>query len=436
MRFEPFRFLIRIAILAALLFVVSSASPAQVSPSEILNPDLRALETEYLQQLIGLNHGISATKFPFPFVLGRYVDVDPKDQPGNDNRGLEFVRFHERLILKCSGNYNAAFSSKQWNRNQRAGRVFSDVIAPVLRLIPEHFRESSDFEGFGFEISYHVRDGGKSDFEGSENLVAVFSIPDALKFSQLSTTEERQNVLNATEIYLSGQRYGLALGKVDPLAIEEIAKSPTLETRASVPGASASRTSEMASRLVNGDFGGPLTSLNRSGSASAHPPSMLDAAPVTPAEIDDLEGKYQSALEDYGKFIAAVLHQPLSSPPTLATFRNHLYLQITLKNPEAFDPQRTSLYKRAALSFDTFLAPHLGDLLSRLPAISNLVGLNITVLERLDSSAASSEAVEFMCPVQSLRDFVAFDISSQDLVTQSLVIVNNVRITLNLQQVE
>jgi hypothetical protein len=421
----------------ALLGAVASASPAQVAPSEILNPELRALETEYLQKLIALNHQISAAKFPFSFALGRYVDVDPKDQPGNDTRGLEFVRFHERVVLKCSGNYNAAFSAKQWNRNQRADRVFADVIAPVLRLIPEHFREASDFEGFGFEISYHVRDAsGKSDFEGRENLVAVFSVPDALKFSQLNTTEERQSVLNGSEIYVSGQRYGLALGKIDPLTTEEIARPPAQENGANTSSASAARTSAMASRLVNGGFPASATSVNRSGSASIHPPSMLDAAPVTPADINDLETKYQSALEDYGKFIDALMHQPGSAPPSLATFRNHLYLQITLKNPEAFDPQTTSLYKRAALSFDTFLAPHLGDLLSRLPSISNLAGINITVLERLNSTASSAEAVEFMCSLPSLRDFATFDLSSQDLVDQSLVIVNNVRITLNLQQVE
>src|SRR5579864_6189919 len=178
--------LTRIAICVALFAALVSSSSAQVAPSEILNPDLRALETEYLQKLIALNRQISSTKFPFSFALGRYVDVDPKDQPGNDTRGLEFVRFHERLILKCSGNYNAAFSARQWNRNQRADRVFSDVIAPVLRLMPAQFPDASDFEGIGFEISYHVREAsGKSDFEGRENLVAVFSVADALKFSQL-----------------------------------------------------------------------------------------------------------------------------------------------------------------------------------------------------------------------------------------------------------
>jgi hypothetical protein len=169
---------------------------------------------------------------------------------------------------------------------------------------------------------------------------------------------------------------------------------------------------------------------------SGHAPSMADPSPLTPSDVDALQAKYQSALDDFGSFTGATMHEPNSSPPSLALFRNSLYLQLTLQNPQTFDKDKTSLYKRAALSFDTFLAPHLGDLSSRIPAITGLQGLDITVLVSVSSNSAPSEAVEFICPLQALRSFASYDISNQDLINQGMVIVNGVRISLNLQQVE
>src|SRR5437588_7738115 len=49
----------------------SQCASAQVSPAEILNPDLKALEETYFPQLKALNQSIAKTKFPFPFYLDR-----------------------------------------------------------------------------------------------------------------------------------------------------------------------------------------------------------------------------------------------------------------------------------------------------------------------------------------------------------------------------
>ena len=81
--------------LPLLAFCAMPAS-AQVSPSEVLNPDLQALEQAHFQQLIAINHSVAKTKFPFPFYLSRYVGLDPAKQAEADTRGLEFVRFKDR----------------------------------------------------------------------------------------------------------------------------------------------------------------------------------------------------------------------------------------------------------------------------------------------------------------------------------------------------
>jgi len=54
----------------AIAFSMQDAS-AQVSPAEILNPDLKVLEETYFPQLKTLNQSIARTKFPFPFYLSR-----------------------------------------------------------------------------------------------------------------------------------------------------------------------------------------------------------------------------------------------------------------------------------------------------------------------------------------------------------------------------
>jgi hypothetical protein len=110
---------------------------------------------------------------------------------------------------------------------------------------------------------------------------------------------------------------------------------------------------------------------------------------------------------------------------------------MTLRNPAVFDPDATSIYKRAARSFDLFLAPRLKSLLAKVPDDPSIAGLDITVLTEFSAQAASSsEAIEYICPIAPLRSFTDADITNQELINQSIVLVNGVRIALNLQQVE
>src|SRR6202007_2463829 len=102
----------------AVAFSAPSAS-AQVSPAEILNPDLKALEETYFPQLKALNQSIAKTKFPFPFYLSRYVGLDAAQQAEADSRGLEFIRFQDRIILKVTGNYHAAYDTTRLTQNER-----------------------------------------------------------------------------------------------------------------------------------------------------------------------------------------------------------------------------------------------------------------------------------------------------------------------------
>jgi len=61
----------------SIAFLAASSAFAQVTPGEIANPKLKAAEEAYLPQIRSLQHAINDTQFALPFVLTRYVGVDP-----------------------------------------------------------------------------------------------------------------------------------------------------------------------------------------------------------------------------------------------------------------------------------------------------------------------------------------------------------------------
>ena len=62
---------------------------------------------------------------------------------------------------------------------------------------------------------------------------------------------------------------------------------------------------------------------------------------------------------------------------------------------------------------------------------------DFSVLNKLSPGAkGTSEAIEFICPRTALKQFVNAEITNQQLLDQSFILVNGVRIALNLQLVE
>src|ERR1700687_2900763 len=239
---------------AVILLAVGSAF-AQVSPDEIANPQLKAAEETYLPQLRSLQHAINETQFPLPFILTRYVGLDPSRQASLDTRGIEFVYFQNRILLKTSGFYSAAFSSEQLTSNERASRTFQEVIVPILRLIAHEIPPDVKCDGIAFEIAYHARSPRRdSDFEGREILAVVFGRADAFAFLSEPGNEQRQAILNHSGIYLDAQPMGLALGQKDALNLEALGEVGSGEDGSTTSRASAApavtRVSIANSRLA------------------------------------------------------------------------------------------------------------------------------------------------------------------------------------------
>jgi hypothetical protein len=427
----------------------------QVNPAEILNPQLKAAEQTYLPRLQALNRAIASTKFPFAFFLSRYVGLDPQKQAEADTRGLEFVKFHERVLLKVTGNYNAAYNADQLTQNQRASRVFNEVVAPILRLFPNEIPADVACDAIGFEISYHVRRQARNyDYEGKEILVVVLDKAGAFGYFSSPRDSARQDILNRSEIYLNGKEFGLALDEREPFNVEALERSlprPSTPAPESVSSRPASGPENRLSR-INQDLppgfdkpevvvGAGLRPAPANSSISPRPDkSQTPAAPVhaaTRADAERLQTQYQSQLDALAKEGVAKLHFVEYAPPSFVIFRKRICLQFTLRNTLHFEKDAGSIYKRAAQSFDLFLAPQLKALVDKVPASAEFDGLDITLLNQLATKpAASSEALEFVCPLTPLRQFLDADITNQELINQSVVLVNGVRITLDLQKVE
>lgn len=444
-----------LALCCGFLLLGMGSARGQVSPAEILNPQLKANEETYLHQLLAFNHDLQSTKFPFPFYLTRYVNLDPQKQGEGDTRGLEFVKFHDRITLKITGHYAAAYNGDALTQNQRASRAFQEVIVPILRMLPKEIPADVTCDAVGFEISFHVRSRNRTfDYEGKEVLVAVFDKGDAFGYFDLPGEAARQEILNRSEIYLNGKEFGLALGERDAYNPEALDRSvPHQAPAASEPLAAPAepnpdlRLSKIKPNLTP-DFrvpdseasGGtrPASSEASPSSVPPKPEAQGGAAEVeTQADADRLQAKYQPRLDALAKDGATRFHFVEYAPPSFAVFRGRIFMQVSMRNPLKFDPGTTSIYKRAAQSFDLFLAPQLKPLIEKLPDVPEIAGVDITVLNQLASNPKpSSEALEFICPLKLLRQFVDAEITNQDLISQAVVLLNGVRIALDLQRVE
>jgi len=453
MKLRPsFRFSRRTLFLAIGLATSFSPPPAsaQVSPSEILNPDLRALEESYFQQLKTLNQSIARTKFPFPFYLSRFVGLDPARQAEADSRGLEFVRFQDRVILKATGNYNAAYDTGRLTQNERTASTFRTVILPILEQLTAAVPEDLACDGIGFEISHHVHTRERSyDYEGKEILVVVLDRDDAWALARASTDSARQEILNRSKVYVSGTDFGLSLTERDPLNVQALPRSvpakpdATSTARSSTLVARSSLLKSIHSRpSVSPDVPSPAADPNpASGNPVLPSPRAVDPSPASPlpapADAERLNEKHHAQLAALAKEGATKFHFVDYAPPTFMVFRDEIAFQMTLRNSIQFGPVKGSIYKRAAQSFDLFLAPQLKDLSDRISPDLQFQLFDFSVLNKLSPGVkGSSEAIEFICPRTALKQFVNAEITNQQLLDQSVVLVNGVRIALNLQLVE
>jgi hypothetical protein len=409
----------RNGVLAAGLYLLGLTSAlGQVSPTEVKHPRAKADEQKYFPQLVSLQKAIGQTEFPFTFRLARYLDAKPGQRAALDSNGIEFVAFQDKIVLKVSGFYRVAFNSMQVTQNGRASQTLQAAVLPILRLVTEKIPENYDYDAIGFEILYDARDSsGSYDYEGHEVLTAVFNRDDAFALARTTSDAEQQEILSRSDIFVNGKEFALGLGQAEPMQARAQARpesQPALE-RTSLRVAGAPHAA-----VVAGDVAPQQTA--RAADTSAQD---MDAAAVQrklQAEVSTIRGS------------EAIPERDAETPaPSLETSGDQKVLHFTLQNTLSFERQ-TSIYKRAAQSFDLFLAPELKGISKTVPADAQVDALHFSVLNHL--GAEKDETIEYICPMDSMRSFVEDKITTQDLINKSTVLVNGVRIGLDLQLVE
>jgi len=398
----------------------------QVSPAEVLSPRSRDAEQRYLPQLQSLHQSIDSAKLSFPFKLARYLHAKPGQRAALDSNGIEFVEFQHRVVLKISGAFSAAFNSAQLSRNERASRTFQEAVVPILRLVAQQIPKSTDYDAIGFEIIYDVRDADKSyDLVGKEVLSVVLAREDAFKYSNTLSILERQQLLNRSGVFVNGEEFGLALGQRDPLEVEALERSANPDA-----GQESSSTASTAVQVqaISGAVVAPAVSVTQPAPESEPAPSFADAM--------RLQTQFQPQLNAILREGGRRFHLTEGTAPSFEISGDQTVLHFTLQNTLSFERTTTSIYKRAAQSFDLFLAPELRDFSRQLPVDEGYDTIEFSVINQFGVGRTSPETIDYICPRKSLRAFVGNKITSQDLISQSIVLVNGVRIALNLQLVE
>jgi hypothetical protein len=248
---------------------------------------------------------------------------------------------------------------------------------------------------------------------------------------------------------MSGTEFGLSLTERDPLNVQALTRSVPAKPDATSTARSSTFVARRSS-LVNLDHSPSVSPILPAAAADPTPagtnpvlPSLktVDPLPVrtaaTPADAERLNEKLEAQLAALAKEGATKFHFVDYAPPTFVVFRDKIALQMSLRNSIQFGPAKGSIYKRAAQSFDLFLAPELKDLSDRISPDVEFQLFDFSVLNKLSPGAkGTAEAIEFICPRSALKQFVNAEITNQQFLDQSIILVNGVRIALNLQLVE
>ncbi len=377
--------------------VVTTAT-AQVLPSEVTNYRARAAESKYLPQLETLQQEIGALQFPHPFQLARYVNAK-SGRAAMDRDGLEFVNFQHRIVLKVSGVYKVAFDASLKSENQRVTQTLMGAGVPLLRLAAQTVPAGDDYDGIGLEILYDTHDSNSEySFEGREVLSVVFSRTDAVAFANAASDDVRQEILSRTDLFVSGKPFGVALGQRNPIE----------------PGSSEDRAVNVAPDATD-------SAVLVRASAALRAAAKVDAPAELAAVVADINPT--------GHVV-----EPKGS--SLEKSGDQVLMHVNLENSLSFNGVNSSIYKRAAQSFDLFLGPELRDVVKALPADSKFDAFKFSVVNHVANGVTPSETIDYICPKSSTQAFLDNKITSQDLINQSTVLVNGMRIGLNLAAVE
>jgi hypothetical protein len=423
------------------LLAASAISAAQaVAPVEIKDPELRDLQFKYMDDLKAIGAEVNNTSFPYPFYLSRKLDLDEAQQKAADQRSIRFDKYLGHTVLALTGNYYAAYSADQLNKDQRARATFLAVVEPVLKIEVPRFQTNSSVQGFAVEISHHIM--GKVmgvQVERPENLMVYLPRNAALKLLAAKDDSGRQAALlegqffvNAEPVTIWLEGEGPQVGLKPPAPDAPSAGDPPPPVDAQITNAPEAHSG--VDKIVPA-FPKRMKTIDD----VPHPHPARDTSPQA---LASLQAANKQTLETMVRELDPQAHFVAYAAPSFVAFRQSIFLELSI-NTTLNESPGASRYRLAAMAFDEHIAhlirPLLGYFKPDPKEDSQFDGIGFSTTIHLNGKgqpASGSEAIEFFFPLESLRCYESYDCTGQQLIDAGTVLINGERVSLDLQIAE
>jgi hypothetical protein len=439
--------------LVTLLLAVVAGRTQVLAPEEIRDPQLRALQEKYRNELKLVPKAAAAHNFPYHFYFSRKLDLEEKDQKQSDQRSVQFDRYQGQVVVKVTGNYFVSYSAGLVKPQERARRTYEGVILPLLEAAVHAFEKTDMPQAFAFEISHHVRRKvlGVST-EAVENVVLVLPKASAQRLVSSADPQVRQAAILEGETFLNAAPISFWPRPQEEIA-EEAAPEPIPQATSQTPPPPVTQPAPTVSaRLMRGiKLHGVAAKAvpappeqpapSEQPAPTERPAPAEQPAPMrdsSPDAIKELQKASQPVVDRMVQELEAQAHFVGYAPPSFIPFHKGLYLQVSVTTtlPET---AAGSQYRLAALAFDQHIAHLIRPVLAFFKDRSDFDGVDFSTTLRLatDSGTDGSPlAVEFIFPLKLLSAYADFDTTGQQLIEAGFVLINGERVSLNLEAAE
>lgn len=417
-------------LLSLILSLTCFSAGQALTPAEIKQPQLRALQEKYFQQLQTIGAEVQGHIFPYEFYFSRVLDLELSQQEHADQRSLRFDNYGGMTVVELTGNYFASYSSEMVDQSNRALRTFQDVMMPILEIAMPVLKDNLDVEGFAMEISHRVR--GKAmgmSMERPENLVLVLSKDAALRLVNGKTGNDRQAALLDGQFFFNGEPFILYLSD---RAAEEAARVQPQNPASAAPDQDSGRKRKSSKPAETAAAMRPLQRVA--------PPDPPPAPPrdISAESLAKIQASYQKMIDLVVKELDSQAHFVSYAAPAMIAFRKEAYLEFSV-NTILPASAAGSRYQMAALAFDEHIAHLVRPVMAYFKGDLDLDGIAFSAtLHQAGNSASTqgSEAVEFFFSTAALRCYETYDCTGQQLIDEGSVLINGERVSLDLQIAE
>jgi len=405
------------------MWLVLPAAGQVLSPAEIKDQTARQLQQSHISQLRAVAGAIQAQTFPYPFFLSRVLDLDQKQMAHADQRSIRFDRYNNQTLLMITGNYYVSYATDRVNANERIHKTLDEVVRPMLLSVVSEFANVDNFDGYAFEIAYHVRRKAMGmRGENAENVVFIFPRKAAQRLIGAANDEQLQAAILESKVFLDAEPFTLWVSGDRP-SDEEIQK------RRNVASADHKTTVEGMS-VTAGSGLPPQSSVSHESVRPADAPARV----ILPDTLSNLKLSYASKILDLERQLDTQAHFVSYAPPEFIQFHGAIFLEFSV-NTSLDTAAFGSRYKLAALTFDEHISHLIRPTLAYFQDTADFDGLVFsTTIQQPGKS--NSIAVEFFLPFPAIKCYARYDCSGQQLLDSGFVLINGERITLSLQVAE